>query len=115
MMALMREIFPRKMLKTYWISQRHFFNGLLQSRNDSNGPRRVAKNDASQRRSRREKSKPSDTASPNASPRPPPQSHLARPSRIKKLPGRLKRSVPRKLSKRCPRGEATAIALEMPC
>ena len=35
-----------------------------------------------------------DAPTPNASPRPPPQSHLVRPSRIKNLPGRLKRGDP---------------------
>jgi hypothetical protein len=45
-----------------------------------------------------------DAPTPNASPRPPPQSHLARPSRIKNLPGRLKRGDPfRASSASCPR------------
>jgi hypothetical protein len=57
-----------------------------------------------------------DAPAPNASPRPPPQSHLARPSRIKKLPGRLKRCDPfRASSASVAGGEATAIALELPC
>jgi hypothetical protein len=48
---------------------------------------------------------------------PPPQSHIARPSRIKKLLGRLKLSDPFRASSASVArgGEDTAIALEMPC
>jgi len=56
------------------------------------------------------------TAADSGSTPSPPQSHLARPLRIKKLPGRLKRCDSfRASSASVACGEVTAIAVEMAC